>query len=133
MSLLSRTFDGDQVALLRRLVSKQAVEAGLDESRRQDFVLAVDELVTNAVRHGGGGGRVDIWLDDARLWFRISDSGPGLSAPPPAQPPPATRLGGRGLWIARQITDRLDIDTGPEGTVIVGCIAVSHAVDVKSS
>jgi serine/threonine-protein kinase RsbW len=126
VSLLSRTFDGDQVALLRRLVSKHATAAGLDESRRQDFVLAVDEIVTNAVRHGGGGGRVDVWLHQGQLWFRVSDTGPGLSAPPAKEAPPATRLGGRGLWIARQITDRLDITTGPGGTTIVGCIAVSQ-------
>lgn len=60
--LLSQSFDGGQLAMLRRSVAKHAADAGLQDGRRQDFVLAVDEVVTNAVRHGGGHGRLEVWV-----------------------------------------------------------------------
>jgi serine/threonine-protein kinase RsbW len=124
--LLSQRFDGAQVAVLRRLVADRAAAAGLAETRRQDFVLAVDEIVTNAVRHGGGGGHLDVWLTADRLWFRVSDGGPGLVTSPRVTPPGPSQLGGRGLWIAGQITDELTITSGTAGTVVVGAIHLSR-------
>jgi anti-sigma regulatory factor (Ser/Thr protein kinase) len=119
--LMKQSFDGRQVALLRRAVSEHAAAAGLAEARRQDFVLAVDEIVTNAVRHGGGGGILEVWLTTDRIWFRVSDEGPGLAVTP-VRPPGPSQLGGRGLWIANQITDELTITSDPTGTVVVGAI-----------
>jgi anti-sigma regulatory factor (Ser/Thr protein kinase) len=122
--LLSRSFDGGQLATLRRTVAKHAAEVGLLDSRRQDFVLAVDEVVTNAVRHGGGHGRLDVWVAEGQLWFRVSDAGPGLAAPLPAHAPEPTLPGGRGLWITRHVTDDLTITTGPLGTTVTGAMAL---------
>jgi serine/threonine-protein kinase RsbW len=122
--LLSQSFDGGQLALLRRSVSKHATEVGLPDSRRQDFVLAVDEVATNAVRHGGGRGRLEIWVAEGRVWFQISDAGPGFSAPLPAKAPGPTVAGGRGLWITGHVTDDLTIATGPLGTTVTGAMAL---------
>jgi len=119
--LMKQSFDGGQVALVRRLVAEHANAAGLGEARRQDFVLAVDEIVTNAVRHGGGGGILEVWLTTERIWFRVSDEGPGLAVAP-VRPPGPSQLGGRGLWIANQITDELTITSDHTGTVVVGAI-----------
>jgi anti-sigma regulatory factor (Ser/Thr protein kinase) len=119
--LLKQSFDGEQVAVLRRLVASHAAAAGLTEPRRQDFVLAVDEIVTNAVRHGGGGGILEVWLTADRIWFRVSDEGSGLAVAP-VRPPGPSQLGGRGLWIANQITDELTITSDSTGTVVVGAI-----------
>lgn len=125
--LLSRSFEGERVAMLRRLVAKCAADAGLTEVRCQDAVLAVDEIVTNAVAHGGGSGHLELWTADGFLWFKITDWGTGLSAPPAWTPPSPTGIGGRGLWIARQISDRLTIDSGPSGTVVVGAFELPQA------
>ena len=122
--LLSQSFDGGHLATLRHSVAKHAAEVGLPEARRQDFVLAVDEVVTNAVRHGGGRGRVEVWLADGRLWFRVSDSGSGFSVPLPARAPAPTLPGGRGLWITSHVTDDLTIATGPLGTTVTGAVAL---------
>jgi anti-sigma regulatory factor (Ser/Thr protein kinase) len=119
--LLKQSFDGGQVGVLRRVVEAHAAAAGLSEPRRQDFVLAVDEILTNAVRHGGGGGIVEVWLTVERLWFRISDEGPGFAVAL-VKPPRPSQLGGRGLWIAGQITDELTITSDTTGTVVVGAI-----------
>jgi serine/threonine-protein kinase RsbW len=119
--LLKQSFDGGQVGVLRRVVAAHATAAGLSEPRRQDFVLAVDEILTNAVRHGGGGGIIEVWLTVERLWFRISDEGPGFAVAL-VKPPRPSQLGGRGLWIAGQITDELTITSDTTGTVGVGAI-----------
>jgi len=119
--LLKQSFDGGQVGVLRHVVAVHATAAGLSEARRQDFVLAVDEILTNAVRHGGGGGIVEVWLTTDRLWFRVSDEGPGFAVAL-VRPPRPSQLGGRGLWIAGQITDELTITSDTTGTVVVGAV-----------
>jgi len=79
-----------------------------------DFVAAVHELVTNAVRHGGGHGRPELSLQDRTLICSISDHGRGASGLP-AGPPPNDRPGGRGLYLARQLTGTILIDQHGDG------------------
>ncbi len=43
---------------------------GAGPSRRGDLVLAVDELASNSVRHGGGHGVLRLWRDDDALPLR---------------------------------------------------------------
>jgi serine/threonine-protein kinase RsbW len=121
---LTLRFSRDDVATLRRLVGRHADAVGLSESRAQDVVLAVDEIATNAVRHGGGAGELTLWVADHKLWFRIADNGPGLRTALPKKPPGLRQIGGRGLWIAAQVTDELSIESGPDGTVVVGAMAL---------
>ena len=123
-TLLSASFGGAQLVIMRRAVDRAAAGLGLDEVRRQDLVLAVGELITNAVRHGGGRGRLELWVSQGRLWFRVSDEGPGMAVAVPAVAPPASIPGGRGLWIARQVTEQMQLSTGPDGTTIECAIAL---------
>ncbi len=117
--LISSSFADADLPMLRRQVFERAGEAGLAGPRRHDFVLAVHEIAANAVRHGGGAGRLDLWTDGDRIWFRVADrgAGPGLGEvrlPPPDQP------GGRGLWIASRIVDELTVSASDVGTVVTG-------------
>ncbi len=127
-ALMSTDFGAGQLLALRHAVAEVAVTVGLDESGRHDLVLAVDELITNAVLHGGGSGCLDLWLAQGRVWFQVSDTGPGLSGPIPDRVPPATTLGGRGLWIAQQLTEQLAIASGPTGTTVHGCVPLPATV-----
>lgn len=123
---LTETFSKDDVVRLRRLVARHADAVGLADARKQDLVLAVDEIATNAVRHGGGAGELTLWVAQERLWFRIADRGPGLRAALPTKPPNRRQIGGRGLWITRQITDDMSIESGPDGTVVTAAINLAH-------
>jgi anti-sigma regulatory factor (Ser/Thr protein kinase) len=89
----------------------------------EDMVLVAHELATNAVRHGGGRGRLRLWASDGRLWCEVSDGGPGLSDPfrIGTAPPAPTMPGGRGLWIVRQMSD-LTISTTTAGTTIEAAV-----------
>jgi len=120
--LVSRAFAGQDIPALRLLVAEQLELAGLPPRRRDEVVLAIDEVITNSVRHGGGRGRLEIWVAGGRLWFQITDQGSGMAQVPAPRRPAPTEPGGRGLWIARQLTDDLHITTGPGGTSVNGVV-----------
>src|SRR5262245_37897940 len=109
------------IATVRRAVTEFAAWNGLPERQRSDFVLAVNELVTNAIQHGGGNGDVRLWRTADALWCEVSDRGPGL--PPDRRDgkyrrPPAHASGGRGLWLVHRLCDEVTISTGGRGTTV---------------
>jgi len=109
-----------QLPAIRMRVETIAADYGLPPERASDWVTAVNELMANAVRHGGGHGDLRIWVDDALL-CEVRDNGPGFAAESYVdrddRPVPSGE-GGMGLWIARQMTDGMEIDSGPSGTVV---------------
>ncbi|OKI86618.1 ATP-binding protein [Micromonospora sp. CB01531] len=115
MTLLSESISEVAVTRLRHAVAAAAGAAGLAGDGLEDFVLAVHELVTNVVRHGGGSGRLRLLRDAVSLACQVIDDGPGTEDVPIALPRPGTP-GHRGLWLAQQLTDSLVIDSGPDGT-----------------
>ena len=121
--VLDQTFDGDRLVALRSAVAAYAAELGAAGRRLDDVVLIAHELSSNAVRHGGGAGRLRLWRDDYRLICRVSDSGPGLAdaANTGVELPSPEMPGGRGLWIARRLA-AVRIDTGSKGTVITAAV-----------
>jgi anti-sigma regulatory factor (Ser/Thr protein kinase) len=118
--LLSEAFDHSRVTALRHAVTSAAGTAGLGGDRLDDFVVAVNELLTNAVRHGGGSGHVGVWLDGDSVVCEVSDHGGGLPpnlADHPARPAP-DQPGGWGLWLAGRLTDTFAVTSGNGGTVV---------------
>jgi serine/threonine-protein kinase RsbW len=135
---LSRPFSAATLTELRHLVHVHAQRAGLADHALDDFVMAVHELATNAVRHGGGSGRLELRRATDTLVCEVIDRGPGFPAGVPAgsTPPPAERPGGRGLWLARLFTDTLIITDGPSGVTacVTACLpqATSPAVATQA-
>jgi anti-sigma regulatory factor (Ser/Thr protein kinase) len=122
--VLDQSFDADAMLRLRSAVGAYAAELGAG-GRLEDVVLIAHELASNAVRHGGGRGRLRLWRDDFLLLCRVSDSGPGLddAARAGLELPSPGAPGGRGLWIARRLA-AVRIDTGPTGTTITAAITL---------
>ncbi|MFC0598588.1 ATP-binding protein [Streptomyces palmae] len=118
--LLQRRFTARELPELRVQVDQCAASAGLPDSRRGDFVLAVDEIASNAVEHAGGGGTLLLRRVGNELECRISDSGPGFSDEviPRLLPGLDGATSGRGLWLTQLVTDRLAISPGAPGTVV---------------
>lgn len=110
-------FSADEVPAAREFASRNARQAALPPARVADVVLAVNEVVTNAVRHGGGRGRLRAWRDEHSLVFEVDDDGEGRPDPLAGQLRPSVEgrhePGGRGLWAARQLSDLLEIRHGP--------------------
>ncbi|MGY1696692.1 MULTISPECIES: anti-sigma factor RsbA family regulatory protein [unclassified Geodermatophilus] len=100
-----------------------AVLAALPGSRDavEDLLLAVDEMTSNAVRHGRPPVDLELWAGAGRVACRITDRGPGPADPfagyGPAHGEDLSR-GGMGLWLARQLCDHVHVDRTAEGTSV---------------
>jgi anti-sigma regulatory factor (Ser/Thr protein kinase) len=126
MALLSELFDHQLITAVRHAVTRFAVRAGLAGQRLDDFVLAVNEMMTNSVRHAGGSGTLILWCQNEKLECDVVDEGPGIpSEHIDGHPLPSPfALNGRGLWLARRLCDNMTIKTGPLGTTVHLAIAL---------
>ena len=116
-SAVSEEFTRDDLAKIRELVHTAATEAGLRE-RADHLVLAVNEVVSNAIRYAGGRGHLTVEHMADGLLVEVCDHGPGLPAAIAANPPPADALGGRGMWLIRRLCPDLEVISGPSGVTV---------------
>jgi anti-sigma regulatory factor (Ser/Thr protein kinase) len=118
--ILDQQFDSGTLYALRAAVQAHASRAGMPADRAGDMVLALHELAANAIRHGAGRGRLRIWLAAGTLSCEVLDGGaPGRDGRADAGDPvkdPWPALDGHGLWLVRQVADRLELLSGPRGT-----------------
>ena len=111
-------FDGSHLAGSRQFVSRRAADAGLSPARAYDLVLAVNEVLTNSIRHGGSSGTLRIWQEDDRLVCEIEDRG-RLSDPlADRRRPDPEQPNGRGLWMANQLCDLVQLRSPAHGTIV---------------
>ncbi|MGY1839243.1 MULTISPECIES: anti-sigma factor RsbA family regulatory protein [unclassified Modestobacter] len=86
-----------------------------------DLLLAIDELVTNALVHGNPPVDVRVWADGGTVVCTVVDGGRGPGDPfagyGPAHGEDLSR-GGMGLWLARQLCDHVDIWTDERGVTV---------------
>lgn len=112
---LAVSFDIATLHRLRTLVA----EACPAEPLVLDRILTVaTELATNAIRHGGGRGRLLLWVEADAVRLRVGDGGlgPVLATPPTAPPPEA--VGGRGLWLCTVLSEEFrTVATGADRVV----------------
>jgi anti-sigma regulatory factor (Ser/Thr protein kinase) len=103
---------------MRALVARRAARAGLTAQQREDLVLAVNELATNSIRHGGGAGMLTIWETPATLVCEVTDAGritdplAGRALPEPGQ------IGRYGLWLVNQLCDLVEQRMLPHGNLV---------------
>jgi serine/threonine-protein kinase RsbW len=105
----------------RHEVEAVSRRSGLDGDRLEDWITAVNELMINAIRHGGGRGTVRLLVVNDRLACEVSDQGPGFDTARYVQRterPPVSGTGGLGLWLVGQMTEFLLVASGPAGTSI---------------
>jgi anti-sigma regulatory factor (Ser/Thr protein kinase) len=111
-------FEHGALEQIRRLVSGRASDAGLRRSRALDLVVAVNEIATNSLAHGGGSGVLRVWSEPDRLVCEVRDGGRiedplvGRRLPDFGDPT------GRGLWLANQLCDLVQVRTLARGTVV---------------
>ena len=106
----------DDLGTARRFVADRAAAETIDPDRADGLVLAVDELVTNSLRHGGGSGVLRAWREHEDVVCEVADAGT-ISDPLVGRLRPSLeRSGGRGLWIANHFCDLLQIRSSMDGT-----------------
>lgn len=108
------------IAGVRRSVIDAARDAGLPTHQAQQFGIAVNEVVINAIQHGGGTADVTITVETRRLIVEVRDHGIGLTDTQLAAAalPPTSQTHGRGLWLAKQLSDEVAIQRDNGGTHI---------------
>lgn len=109
------SFDAATLHELRAFIRRYGHEPEIDRQAIENLVTGVNELATNSVRHGGGRGSAKLWREGDVLICEIRDRGK-MTAPLAGRIEPSTRdLRGRGLWLANQICDLVQIRSVPEG------------------
>ena len=116
---------------LRRSVAQTLGD--LNQEVVDDVLLALDEAVSNAIRHGSRGGEqvlVTVESDDEWVEMTVRDGGPTPRLPRlPAEPPPVLQTGGRGLWLILQLVDEVRLQRIDDGTRLTMRRRVSSNVD----
>jgi len=107
--MFSRPFSHESLREVRHDVQRRAERHGLTGVALYRFVVAVNEITTNAVQHGGGQGRLEMWTSGDRVHCRVTDQGPGLPPGYEIRPPSSRAQSGRGLWIASQGCDAFEV------------------------
>jgi anti-sigma regulatory factor (Ser/Thr protein kinase) len=111
-------FTREDLGILRGAVATFAADALSASDRIHDLVLAVDELATNSVHHGGGRGRLRMWTEDATLQCEVSDRGNFVEPLVGRIQPTPDQWRGRGLWLANQLCDLVQIRSDDAGSVV---------------
>jgi anti-sigma regulatory factor (Ser/Thr protein kinase) len=122
--LLDQAFDGNDLAALRTAVTAVARDVA-DAGTAESVILVAHELSSNSVRHGGGSGRLRMWVAGRAVHCEVSDHGCGLADADTVgrELPSHAAPGGRGLWLARRMSD-LHISTGDHGTTVTAIVAL---------
>jgi anti-sigma regulatory factor (Ser/Thr protein kinase) len=101
---------------LRLLLAAEMATAEVPADEAGRLILAAGEVLANAHRYGGGVRALRIGRVGERFVCEIADHGPGLDDPVAGYLPPASAYArGAGLWVARQMTRRLDMISTDHG------------------
>jgi anti-sigma regulatory factor (Ser/Thr protein kinase) len=111
-------FDLTELAEVRHRVAAAAEAAGMDPLAVADLVTATSELAANSVMHGGGTGRLRLWHEEGRLLAEVEDGGRIEEPLVGRLRPDVSQEGGRGLWLANQLCDLVQIRSGDRGTTV---------------
>lgn len=104
--------DPGEIAPVRAAVHELAERAGYGE-RADDLALAVDELIANAQEHGATPIHVVAEADEGSgVHVEVCDAGSGFDWGEAVRehPPRPDSRRGRGLWIVRQLVDRVTVE-----------------------
>lgn len=114
--MLKLASDPKNVAVVESFVGKICREYQIQREIYGNILISLTEAVNNAIIHGNKNDEnktVRIHLDKMpdRIAFRVSDEGRGFDAttlPDPTCPQNLTKCGGRGVFLMRQLCDRID-------------------------
>jgi hypothetical protein len=75
-------------------------------------------IAANSVMHGGGSGTLRLWRENGSLLTEVKDRGTIEEPLVGRLRPGISQEGGRGLWLANQLCDLVQIRSGANGTTV---------------
>jgi anti-sigma regulatory factor (Ser/Thr protein kinase) len=114
------SFEFDRTGLfdVRQRVASLTTAAGLPDPEATDLVIAASEVAANSIVHGGGTGTLHVWREGGRLLVEVEDRGSIAEPLVGRLRPAASQVGGRGLWLANQFCDLVQIRSALTGTAV---------------
>ncbi|MGK5638665.1 anti-sigma factor RsbA family regulatory protein [Streptomyces sp. URMC 126] len=112
------SFGADELPAVRTFAVGEAARCGLTGGRLMDAELAVAELTTNSVIHGGGRGTLAVWSEAGHVVCEVRDAGRLTDPLAGRRPPEPGQLGGRGLMLVHYVSDLVRLHTGDDGTTV---------------
>lgn len=105
----------NNISLVEGLVQNIASGKNLSQDLHGNILISLTEAVNNAIVHGNGCDKnknVQICFSQRRnqLKFKVSDEGSGFdpeSLPDPTAPENICNIGGRGVFLMRQLSDQV--------------------------
>ena len=112
------SFGAGPVRDLRHAVADACEDFGLRPERAHDLMLAVSELASNSVKHGGGHGVLRIWDTGDTVVCEVADEGRLADPMVGRMRPVLDEHSGRGVWLVHNVCDLVQIRTSDAGTVV---------------
>jgi anti-sigma regulatory factor (Ser/Thr protein kinase) len=111
------------VPVARHLFDEWMRQQHVDDVEREDLLVVVSELCTNAVRSAGANrGRLRLLAraEADALVIEVHDDGPGFDVALPSadEVPPLEQASGRGLFIVQALVDELHVEQTATGTTV---------------
>jgi anti-sigma regulatory factor (Ser/Thr protein kinase) len=104
---------------LEERIADELAAASLPAGRARDMLVAAREVLSNAERYGHGVRSLRVGRVGEQFVCEVTDAGPGLDDPLAGYLPPQPLAADRaGLWIARQLTARLELHSSPDGLTV---------------
>ena len=101
----------------RRLVWRRAEEAGLGD-RSEDFMLAVNEVLSNSLQHAGEDGMLRLWHESDGLVCEVRDRGHIVQPLIGREEPSVGQIGGHGMWLVNLVCDLVQVRSSKQGSTV---------------
>jgi anti-sigma regulatory factor (Ser/Thr protein kinase) len=99
---------------VRERLAPELAAAGIGEAKKLEMLLAATEIATNAIQHGEGIQDIRVGVAHGRFVCEITDRGAGFDDPAAGYLAPRAGIGS-GLWVARQLSWRIEFFQSPSG------------------
>jgi len=108
---------GDDLEAFREQLASELMAEKVPAGKALDMLVAGTEIAANAVRHGAGIEEVRVGRAEGRFVCEVVDRGGGFDDPVAGYLAPREGTG-TGLWVARQLTWRVEPFASPRGFAV---------------
>ncbi|GEN79546.1 ATP-binding protein, partial [Actinotalea fermentans] len=109
--------DVTEIRHARTWVVSEAAHVGAPEDIQRVVALLASEVVTNAIKHGPAGGRIDVGVSRTGDRLRVSVHDESAQRPVRLEPGP-TALSGRGVLLVDRLAAAWDVQPDAGGKTV---------------